>query len=297
MTTYNIFTLCQRRAGRCALAAAALMTSAAVSQETDHEELVDDKPSTLSFFSDMKTTVSLSVLNGDADGRLVTPKGGDPGTTSPGRPTLEEIGITTVTAAEAEVLLTSGPHRFSTFATLLRLDGDDTLTSDLITHNVLFPSGLDVESEVKLDWYAFGYGYEFVIESENTDQKLTLVPSAHFVLFDFLYRLEGSNGSSIQRAYIKPGFQVGGEAVWDTGTPLSLKLSGQAGLPFDSTAEIWTIDAVALLRLSDNGSPSDWRVFAGVEYTTIDFEDTQPIPNDISVDLGPMVKVGVEVTF
>ncbi|GAB5497336.1 MAG: hypothetical protein Phyf2KO_24160 [Phycisphaerales bacterium] len=273
------------------------MVSAAASQEAAHEDFTDDDPNGLSFFSNVKTTVRLSVLHGDTDGSLVTPKGGDPGTTSPGRPTLDEIGITDVTAAEADVLFTSGPHRISTFATLLRLDGDDTLTSDLITHNVLFASGLDVESEVKLDWYAFGYGYEFVIENDNTDHKLTLVPSAHVVLFDFLYRLEGSSGSSIQRAYIKPGFQVGGEAVWDTGTPVSLMVSGRAAMPFESTAEIWTIDAVASYRLSDTGSPSQWRVFAGVEYTTIDFEDTQPIPNDISVDLGPMVKVGVEVTF
>lgn len=229
---------------------------------------------------------------GPADGSLQTGEGGSPGTSSPGRPTLEEIGVDDVQDIGADVAFAWGHHELGLDASLMLLFGDAVLEEDLISHGETFPAGTAVESST---WFAHGriaYRYRFDVALGASD-RLVVRPGAGLTAILFNYALEGDNGADAERRYTHgvPHLELGLE--W-----------------WPSTDSSWWLSADVLQTLYGVRSGADennlfqgvfgahhalsrgWSIQLEAGYHHIGFEDSQTLPNSIELDIGPFVGVG-----
>src|SRR5262245_24977676 len=84
---------------------------------------------------------------GAVDGHLQTGKGGAPGTSSPGRPTLEEIGVQLAHEPGVQVKVAWRNHELLVDTNLMLLPGGTTLANDLTSQAQLFPANTEVDSK------------------------------------------------------------------------------------------------------------------------------------------------------
>src|SRR5262245_28907593 len=109
--------------------------------------------------SGFRFTLDGAWLWGPANGQLQTPSGGEPGSTSKERPTLEELGIETASVFDVSATAGWGPHELYIGGQWICLSGSATLDQTLISQGMTFPAGTSVDSSVQFDWYRFGYRY------------------------------------------------------------------------------------------------------------------------------------------
>jgi hypothetical protein len=103
--------------------------------------------------------VSGVVWLGGLSGHLHTPTGGQPGTTSPNRPTVGEIGLDGLDAMpclDARFGFTPRHELHLTYVAIER-SGTDVLGTTLISQGRTFPAGSAVRSEFGLDTVRIGY--------------------------------------------------------------------------------------------------------------------------------------------
>jgi len=243
---------------------------------------------------DFRVDAGGAFLHGPVDGRVQTPAGGHPGSTSPGRPTFEELGIKSVRAADFWMNVSRGRHGFYAGGRIMRLSGAGTLDDALISQNVLFAAGLPVEAEAQFDWYRVGYRYLF--PWDWGDRTIELYPSIGAAILDFHYTLSSPGLEGVDRSYAKVGAQIGlGVTV-----PLTerLSLTGQvlAPIPVSHTPEVLSAQVTMKYRFLKRGDLSISGLF-GLGYDRISYTDGQTTPNDIEADVGPMGMLGLEIRF
>ena len=246
---------------------------------------------------DIPPDQSIITLQGSANfgpisGYLQTPAGGQPGTSSKHRPTLEELGIDEVWFYDTRLDLQWHSLRLYGGYQFLRLDGSATLAQPLISHGVSFAAGDGVTSHNQLDWARMGAGWKF----DFLDQRLEIVPQVEFALFDFKYSLSDPL-RSVTRDYVKGSARLGLETVYHLTPFVSLSLNGGGALPLANMPQIASVSAAANFRLS----PRSWRVkpklFIGGGMEWIDYEDSQRLPNHIKADIGPFFTGGLGFAF
>jgi len=248
---------------------------------------------------DLTFTLDFRFMYGEVDGFAQSPSDGTPGTTSPSRPTLSEIGIDDASIFDASLNFQFDQHIFTAGTQFIRLRGSDTLSTALISESILFPAGTSVDSDVKLDWYRFGYQYEFRFDL-GSSQHFRVAPGIEGVFLDFDYELDDGGALRAGRSYMKGGARLGGTAEWLINERFSLEASGWWGLPIDNTAEILSVEVLARCQLWGERNPTSGvggSVYLGVAFENIEYEDLQDEPNHIDVDLGPLLVAGFEIRF
>jgi hypothetical protein len=246
---------------------------------------------------DFQFDVTAGYRYGEINGFLQTPSAGATGTTSLNRPTIDELGRDNVDIYDLSLTARFGPHTFNAGGQIIRLDGDAVVQTDLISQGNIFPAGSLVSSDIQLDWYRFGYQYEFWFDL-GEDQWM-VAPGADFVLFDFHYELEtpaGASGPTVDRSYMKGGARIGGTAEWRLSRNWSLEGGGYWGIPIDGTAEILSVEVIGRWRFWTDGGFSA-SIFAGIGYEEIEYEDDQQLPNHIDVEMGPLLIAGLTIKF
>jgi hypothetical protein len=260
---------------------------------------------------DHEFTLSLAgtFLYGDVRGYVQTPSGGEPGTTSKERPKFSEIGIDTASIGDGQLTAAFGEglrHEVYLGGQFIRLSGDDTLTSDLVSHGVTFPAGSRVSSDVQLDWYRVGYRYRFELNdvtalcgapSNPALDDFSLYPSVGGAFLNFDYRLDGAGGQRAGRSYIKGNVQFGLEFEWRPRRgPFSVTIGGLAAPNFSSLPGIYYEELAAHYRFLDTKAV-DATATLGVALEQMDYKDDQQVSNHIHADFGPMLVAGVELKF
>jgi hypothetical protein len=252
---------------------------------------------------DFSVSVEGLYLYGPIYGSVQTPSGGEPGTTSPKRPRLSEIGIDDAHVADAALTLGTGNHGLYLGAQFIELSGAATLESTLVSQANTFTAGTRVESDVSLDWYRAGYRYRWVLDPGQGNQPaFTLYPSVGAALLTFDYKLkeagDAAGGPRVSRSYSKALPQLGLTAEWRPGAgPLAVS-AGAMGFPAigSATPEIFTESL--LLKYQFLHQPAlDVEGVVGVQFEQFYYRDDQPVPNRIDVDLGPLLVVGLHVEF
>ena len=238
-------------------------------------------------------------LYGPVHGRLQTPTGGNPGTTTQGRPTLAELGFDTVSMPDISLDADWADHRVYAGYRFMRFSGSSTIDQPLTSQGHDFAAGTPVHSDVTLDWARLGYAHRFVLDFPGKSlPDLTLYPGAGAALWFFDYRLDQPGPEDVHRSYVLPSAQLGLSADW----PLTRRftLSGEllASLPIASTPRIYSGQITGRYHLFNVG-PSQWDAELGVGYDRIDYDDSarQTVPNRISIDAGPMLVAGLRVRF
>ena len=228
------------------------------------------------------------------DGYLQTPAGGKPGTTSPSRPTLDELGFDRVSIYEGSARVQWARHTVYGGAESIRMSGDEVLVRPLVSQNVMFDAGDRVDAYVQLDWYRLGYLRPFKGWSGHRND-LSLSLGGDVALFDFHYTLDGTAGS-VDRSYAKVAVRLGGELGWTLTPRLSVCARAFESLPFSNTPSILTLGLRGYCRLVESQRlRAD--AYVGVGWSRIDYEDNQTVPNHIHAEMGPLLEAGMRLCF
>ncbi len=152
-------------------------------------------------------------------------------------------------------------------------------------------------NQARLDWYRFGYRHRFSFQySKGDESTLSLMPAVGAVLFNFAYELDGTEGRSVARAFTKGAPHVGLQTEWNPKGPFSLAAGVLSSLPFSSLPLILSVELTGRYQLWGQANRGGL-AFLGIGYDRIDFEDSQTFPNHIEIDMGPLLLLGLEVSF
>jgi len=228
---------------------------------------------------------------------MQTPSGGKTGTTSSKRPTLKELGIDNASVFDAELTGEIGNQGFYLGGQWTRFSENATLSQALISQGQTFPAQKQVSSDDRVDWYRLGYRYRI----QHADEPGAILPleihaRAGAAFLDFHYRLIGSTGAEADRGYVKPAPQLGLELAWHATSKLSVEGEVTSTVPFSSMPWILTAQVIGKYTLvQKNGC--ELSGFIGGGYEKISFKDNQAVSNDINMDFGPMLMLGLELRF
>jgi hypothetical protein len=242
---------------------------------------------------EFKVDAGVTLMRGPIHGRVQTPRGGEPGTTSSDRPTLDELGIKNANPGDFRANMSWGHHGLYLGATIVHLSGSNTLDSTLVSQGITFPAGSPADSQLKFDWYRLGYRYIFPVDWGN--RTLEIAPSVGAALLDFRYRLSSQGIETVDRSYAKLGAQAGVSVTWPFMDNLSLVVEARAPIPVPHWPEITSVQGVIKYRFLEH---DDLAIsgMAGLGYDWIYYKDNQRVPNDLKVDL-PLGVLGLEVSF
>jgi hypothetical protein len=239
-------------------------------------------------------------LYGPVKGKLQTPTGGNPGTTSNNRPTLKELGFEHASVPDVSGTASIGDHRIYAGYRMVRLSGSSTLDRPLTSQGHDFPAGAAVEADVTLDWLRAGYAHRFVLDLPgNRLPDLTLYPAVGAAVLDFDYRLrQDGSGGDVHRSYILPTPQIGLGAEWPLTGRLSVVAQTLLSIPVGSQPLIDSGEVAARYRVIERGR-LEVEASLGVVYDRIRYNDDarQTVPNDIDVRFGPAVVAGLAFRF
>jgi hypothetical protein len=229
---------------------------------------------------------------GPVDGSVQTPAGGEPGSSSPGRPTLDELGIDRTSFYDVLAGLQWRRFRFYLGYQAIDLSGQAVLSESLTTHNVTFPAGTSVDSDIRFNLLRMRAGWKFSL----AHGRLELFPIGELGVLDFSYDISGG-GEMTSRDYAKGYLGFGLAGRYRINARVSAILNAQASVPISNTPQISALTGgfeFNLLPASRNARPS---VFLGGGAQRIEYQDDQALPNDIDVDLGPFITAGLSVSF
>lgn len=232
---------------------------------------------------------------GNINGFLQIPKGGGFGTTSNERPTFHEIGINQAPIGDASLGLAWDNHATYAGARFVRLSGKTILSSSLVSRGTTFPAGSLVSASTQLDWYRGGYKYHLSYGNKE-GAYVSLYPSIGFGLLNFDYRLTSPGVLPVDRSFSKGVPQLGLRLEWSPGVPFFLSGEVTSSLPFSTLPLLFSTNLTVGYQFwgsADRGA----RVFLGVGYEMIRYEDNQLVPNHIKVDIGPELVVGFRSCF
>jgi hypothetical protein len=229
---------------------------------------------------------------GSADGFLQTPAGGQPGSSSHHRPTLDEVGIDD--AVFYDMLASLQWHSLNLYAGYqgIPLQGQAVLSQDLVSRSVTFPSGTRVQSKCDLNWFRTGAGWQFLF----LDRRVELLPKAEFAVLDFNYQLSGG-GLAVQRSYPKGCLRIGLESRYRFNRVISLNLNAEGSVPISNTPQIAALTGGIAFDLLPGNRRFHPTFFLGGGAQRIEYEDNQELPNHFRVNLGPFVTTGLAISF
>lgn len=232
--------------------------------------------------------LSGTFFTGPVTGFIQIPKAGMPGSTTPHRPTLNELGINN--NSDFDIEAGANWQRIGVYAgaQILRMKKTATLGSALITHNILIPAGSTVNTKLRLDWYRFGGYYKFFFYHN----RFIVKPKAEMDLWNFSYRITNFN---VLRKFWQFAFRLGVDTDYYFTKRLYFSANAAVSVPV-TYLQIITVDGKLNYQLKS------WKkvmpvLFAGINYTHIDFEDRQNMPNHINYTSWPRVLLGFKLNF
>jgi hypothetical protein len=240
--------------------------------------------------------VSAGLSYGSIDGYFQTPSGGHSGTTNIKRPTFDELGITNVLSFDSSLNAHWKMHTLTLGVQLNRFSEDSSLHDPLISQNISFPANSEVSSDIRLDWYRFGYLYTFDLSPKDHQKTLFISPGVDISLLDFHYELKGQEDQHVDRAYKKVGPRLLCSIDWKIIEGLDLQVHASGSLPISNTPSTINLSLVAEKNLFST-SGVKYSAYLGIAYQKIEYEDNQDVPNHIKAEMWPLVTTGLKVKF
>lgn len=234
---------------------------------------------------------------GLVEGQLQTPKGGAADTTSPKRPTLDELDVNTAPSYGARLGVLWRRHRLFVDFEQIHLDGTGTLSETLISQGDTYPAGTRVRSTTFVDRGTVGYRFAFTLPLCEAG-CLELAPGLGYSVFGFRYRIRGDNGQNAHRFYTDyvPHLDLGwrwrparGGKIWFSG---EIRQSVAFVLKDNRRTDLFEAFARMHYDLSRRVD-----VFLGVGHQHMFKKDGQPTPNRPHIDFTPFFEAGITVRF
>jgi len=232
---------------------------------------------------------------GNISGFLQIPKGGGVGSTSNDRPKFHEIGIDQAPIGDTAVTLSWDNNEVYGVARFVRLSGNDTLGSTLVSNGTTFPAGSPVSANTQLDWYGGGYTYRLSFRNDE-GARASFYPAVGFAIFNFDYNLKSPGGLTAARSFAKAAPQLGLRAEWSPGGPFFVSADWLSSLGFSTLPLLFSTDLTGGYQLWGQANHGG-QVYLGIGYEMIHFEDNQTVPNRIRANIGPELVVGFKISF
>ena len=218
-----------------------------------------------------KYSVELKGTYSKMEGQLQTPASGEPGSSTKGRPTLEELEMDHAYTYGATLETKIGKNTFIIGGEIVRASGKATLEENLTSQNKKFPEGSRVSAHLKQDLYTLGW-----LRDVYNKNRITAAMGIGGDLLDFNYTLSGVSPVGVDRSYMKAGATVLGRLTLPLSEKLSLQADGKYPLPFANTPQTSKASIKLMHQFSENIN-----TFVGIGFKNIDYEDEQEFPNHI----------------
>jgi hypothetical protein len=247
----------------------------------------------------LRFSLTLLYMFGNVTGSAQTPKNHQVSSTSADRPTFGEIGIDSANIGDAEFGVSWGNSQIFFGAQHNHMSGNATLGRSLVSNGVTFPAHVQVNSDVRMDWYRLGYRYNFILNTApNGVPDLTLAPFVDVFYWDYGYSVDagriGHAGQSLQRW----GFQLGGTLAW---RPYGGRFAIEGTLAaFPQSTRLANIanESIVLRYRFYEYRRYDFDVLLGVAWEQQSYNDKKgPMPNTIKADFGTMLLTGIQMNF
>lgn len=228
----------------------------------------------------------------NGSGFVQTPKGGQPGTTSIGRPTFDELGVDAAWAPAADLRLAWRRHRLHLGAQYWVLHGDEVLRQDLTTWDKTYTAGTSLTSGTEILAGSLAYGYAFDIGRRG---QAVFTPSLGVFTYGLGYEVSGG-GQTSTRDFTAFSPMLETDLAWYPGG--RMHLSSQTRWVLDDLLGLSSPTTVyeASLRLHLD-LWRDGNLFLGVGATHIEHRDEQTVPNDAELTVLPWFSLGGHFRF
>lgn len=230
---------------------------------------------------------------GTIDGFVQIPRGGQHGSTTIEKPEFSELGIKDINYPDfrAEV---KWEDFFMNFEVEYKsFKGSDRIGYDLISHNLSFPKGTQMDTTHEYINYRFGFGYD-IFETE----KFRVAPTLDFIITDFAYKYSASNGINGSRQFNWVSAQVGLNMSYQVLPRYKMELNTKAAIfNLDKLRSWGSIEFLNVVTLYEYGK-NQFNLLAGIGAEHMEFRDRQrDRQNHMKYNFAPIYKVGFEYKF
>ncbi len=228
-----------------------------------------------------------SLANSPIKGFVQTPIGGTPGTSSPNRPTLTELGITHQNMGNLN-LQANWKDTFGFIGIQLnQMKHTSTLQQALMTHGVLIHIGTTIHSKLKFNLYHIGGGYQF-----HPTHHLTLSPTAILTGMRFDYEIASY---ITPRRYNHYTLELGAQAREQLTEKTAILFEGAFSSPGFNELNVKSAKMKLSRQIYQHQGISS-SIYAGLGVMSLDFKDTQPMPNHLHISTGMQWIAGFRVS-
>ncbi len=241
----------------------------------------------LSFSDPLQAQLSGNYIYSDVNGFIQIPNGGQPGTTTLGKPTLSEIGINHDNLWDTQLdVMKNAWGAFLNYQNQEQ-SGHAVLNQTLVTHGVNFPVGTAVNSKIKFNLFTAGAYYNF------THQQFTIRPILAVTDLSFYYSL-ASQSQFTKRDFSQVTPRVGLGLIYQINPKFNVSLTGLSSIPNLEHTAVYSAEAKGDYTFYQTTHYSV-DAFAGLAYQQITFKDHQTVPNNFHLTNWPMVFVGLSI--
>lgn len=222
----------------------------------------------------------------ELDGYVQIPQGGSNGSTSLGRPTLDELRLRHTNFYTAGTILGLGNYDLMFKLNRYAPRGSALLSSTLLTHGKTMPAGSMLQSYLKYDLYALGFGRRF------NYHDVTLLPYLQFNFLKFHYEYDAYPIKGA-RNFNVTGFNLGVALNYAFTDSVSCYINLLP--PFsvaNFTQGLFEVGLSSKMMMTKHVFLAP-KIAAGLQQ--FDYEDNQAVPNHIHLNNMPYAKVGIEV--
>jgi hypothetical protein len=227
---------------------------------------------------------------GNPRGHVQIPKGGQPGTTSPGRPSFDEVGVESAWGPFVDLSYRRGPHLLHVGGGMWVLHGSEALRDPLTSHEKSYVAGTDIESSTEIGEAWLGYGYTFCLS-----RCVTFTPGVGVYASRLDYEISGG-GQTSRREFTSLSPMLEAELAWRPGGRMhfsaDMRLVADEWWGLDSPTQVYELGLRTNFDLSACG-----RLWLSVGATSISHHDEQPVPNDYLLEVLPWFGLGGELRF
>jgi hypothetical protein len=208
--------------------------------------------------------------------------------------TFKVLGIGNSRLQETRFDLRRGSHRLTVGAQYAKFNAASTLSSPFSDAVYDYAAGELINARIKKTWYEMNY-LTTLAPQRLLERDLLMSLGAGVVILDFSYRM-GSRREQTREKRSDMGFRLGGEMDWRLGQRLSLSSLAYVPIPVSNGPSILSLDLTASYELWRMHN-SRWYVLAGAAYHQVDHPERLPIPDQIELMTGPLLKLGLAFSF
>ncbi|MEM9242478.1 MAG: hypothetical protein AAGA27_00275 [Pseudomonadota bacterium] len=229
---------------------------------------------------------------GGISGFQQIPRGGQPGSSSPNRPTFSELGVKNPGLLEAGASGGFLLFRLDAIYQRLFLNGSATLSQSLVTHGIPFEAGTHVKTN---SYYALTHLIASVTALHG--QKFSLRPGVGLELMNFNYKISSDTQSTSRGfSHLAPELKVNFD--YNLSAYLQWRSAVHVTVPGLTRLDNYEANTgIAYFPVTKSFPGIQPAIYIKTGYLYLNFKDKQTMPNHMRITYAPFVAGGLALYF